>query len=257
MLAILHAAKEDNRELQAVAPLLAVQQRWSDIPAPDVLLIEQIRTREGSHVFMYPFAGRVVHEGLAVLLAYRLAQQKPMTFSLACNDYGFELLTRSALTIDEQRLRHVLNPANLHQDIIASLNKAELAKRQFRDIARIAGLVFQGYPGRDKSVRQLQASSGLLYEVLMKFDKTNLLLKQAEQEVLTQQLQAARLQQALMHMTSQSMHLVNPAKLTPLAFPLWAERLKFQVSSEAWKERVQRMVVQLEKVADRPPKRRA
>jgi ATP-dependent Lhr-like helicase len=259
MLALLHSdmASKNFPELKAIAPLLAVQQRWSCIPAPNALLIEQIRSREGNHLFLYPFVGRLVHEGLAVLLAYRLAQQEPITFSLACNDYGLELLTSNALEMDEQRLQQVLDPVNLSQDILASLNTSELAKRQFRDIARIAGLVFQGYPGQGKSTRQIQASSGLIYDVLMNYDKTNLLLGQAEQEVLDRQLETKRLHQALTHIASQKINLMCPAKLTPLAFPLWAERLQFQVSSETWKDRVQRMVVQLEKVADGPAKRRA
>jgi ATP-dependent Lhr-like helicase len=261
ILALLHAGDADvsknSPELEAVVPLLAVQKRWSALPAPDVLLVEQIRSREGAHLFIYPFAGRLVHEGLAVLLAYRLAQQAPLTFTLACNDYGLELLTASSLEMDEQRLRDALDPTNLSNAILASLNTSELAKRQFRDIARIAGLVFQGYPGQGKSTRQIQASSGLIYEVLKDYDKTNLLLDQAEQEVLQRQLEIKRLQQALIRISSQELHLVHPAKLTPLAFPLWAERLQFQVSSESWKDRVQRMVVQLERAADGPAKGRA
>lgn len=257
MLACLNTVDEDVPELKAVAPLLTVQRRWSCIPTPDMLLVEQIRSREGAHVFVYPFAGRLVHEGLAVLIAYRLAQQAPITFSLACNDYGLELLTSDTLELDEQRLRQVFDPTHLSQDILASLNTSELAKRQFRDIARIAGLVFQGYPGQGKSTRQIQASSGLIYDVLMNYDKTNLLLGQAEQEVLDRQLETKRLHRALTRVASQKINLMRPAKLTPLAFTLWAERLQFQVSSETWKDRVQRMVVKLERAADGPAKRRA
>lgn len=254
MLLLLHAdeTSENSPELKAIAPVLAVQQSWSRLPAPDALLVEQVRSREGNHVFVYPFAGRLVHEGLAVLLAYRLAQLEPLTFSLACNDYGLELLTPNGLNMDEQRLRDALDATHLSEDILASLNTSELAKRQFRDIARIAGLVFQGYPGQGKSTRQIQASSGLIYEVLKDYDKTNLLLSQAEREVLEGQLEIKRLQQTLSRVAAQPIYLMRPAKLTPLAFPLWAERLQFQVSSEAWKDRVQRMVVQLEKAADGP-----
>jgi ATP-dependent Lhr-like helicase len=49
--------------------------------------------------------------------------------------------------------------------------------------------VFQGYPGQHKSARQLQASSALFFEVFRKHDAGNLLLTQAQREVLEQELE--------------------------------------------------------------------
>ena len=238
----------DVEELAKITELLMIQQQWSHLPGPDEMLVEYIKTREGHHLYCYPFAGRLVHEGLAALLAWRLSRIAPATFTTSANDYGFELLSRTPMVIDEEILRSVFSAQELTQDLLASINESELARRQFRDIARIAGLVFQGYPGRGKSTRQIQASSGLIYDVLKKYDADNLLLDQSLREVLEQQIEQQRLLQSLQTIADQNILLRQPERLTPLAFPLWAERLRGQIiSSEKWQDRVQRMVAQLER----------
>src|SRR5690606_17291080 len=157
------------------------QAKWSIIPSADELLIEQVKTREGWHLFFYPFEGRLVHEGLAALFAYRLAQQTPMTFTLAFNDYGFELLSAEPVDdIGSLLPDHLFSTESLIDDVLASLNAGEMAKRQFREIARISGLVATRYPGGQKTARQLQASSSLIYDVLQNYDPNNLLLVQAQ-----------------------------------------------------------------------------
>jgi len=238
-------------ELRAVAPVLETQAAWSRIPAPDELLIERLRTREGFHLFLYPFEGRLAHEGLAALLAYRFATPISRTFSLAVNDYGIELLTNDAFDLGEAELRHALRPEELGADILASINAAEVVKRQFREVARVAGLVSQGYPGQPKSSKQLQANSGLFYEVFREYDPGNLLLHQARREVLERQFEQSRLKLALDRLTRCKFVLVDPPKPTPLAFPLLVERLRSQLSTESLAERVQRMTKDLERALDR------
>ncbi len=236
-------------ETQALQPLLAIQKAWSALPRPGRLLIEQKRTREGQHFFIFPFAGRLAHEGLATLCAWRLAQQTPTTFSLSVNDYGFELLSADHPLLSVEQVRDLFNPNQLADDLLASLNASELAKRQFRDIARIAGLVFSGYPGRGKSARQLQASSGLIFDTLMRYDPEHRLLHQAQREVLNEGLDLARIERTLNAIAQSDICLQTPERLTPLAFPLWAERLRNRLSSERWQDRVARMAAQLEKAA--------
>jgi ATP-dependent Lhr-like helicase len=236
--------------MRLLAPLIDLQRRWSALPRRGRLLVEQVRSRQGSHLFLYPFAGRAVHEGLATLLAQRLARETPATYTLSANDYGFELVSREPVALDEARLRRLLQPDGLAEDLVESLNLSEVARRQFRDIARIAGLVLQGLPGRPKTTRQLQASSGLIYDVLQRYDPANLLLAQATREVLENQLEAQRLRVCLERLSAGEIVLVAPARLTPLSFPLWAESLQSQVlSTESWEERVLKMVESLERAA--------
>jgi len=237
-------------ELRAVAPLLDVQRSWSVIPDPDELLIEVTRSREGQHAFVYPFAGRSAHDGLAALVGYRLARATPRTFQVAINDLGFELLSADPFAPDADGWRALLDPEAMLDDLLASLNASELAKRRFREIARVSGLVFPGYPGRSKSARQLQMSSGLLFDVLAKYDPANRLLDQARREVLEDQIEVRRVREALDAARAGRITVVETPRLTPLAFPLWAERLGTRLSTESFADRVARMVDRLEKAAD-------
>jgi ATP-dependent Lhr-like helicase len=250
-LALADAGRFDTPELQCVRPLLEIQQRWSALPTPDTLLAERLKTREGWHLFLYPFAGRLVHLGLASLVAWRLAQHQPRTFSIAVNDYGFELLCAAELDWPSL-LPQVLAPVDQSQllhEVLASLNATELARRRFREIARVSGLIFQGYPGERRSNRQLQASSSLFYEVFRKYDPANRLLQQAEEELLAQELEIGRLRAALARMASQQLVLQAPQRPTPFAFPLMVELFREKLSNESAAERIARMVAQLEQAA--------
>ncbi|MEM7396149.1 MAG: DNA ligase-associated DEXH box helicase, partial [Verrucomicrobiota bacterium] len=231
--------------------IFQIQRRWSVVPSPDELLIEQTQTREGHHLFVFALEGRSVHDGLSTLMAYRLSRGQPITLRTFATDYGFEFQSREPLAFDHDVWAGLCDPRNALDDLIAGLNAAELAQRQFREIARVAGLVFQGYPGRRKMTRQIQASSHLLYEVFERYDPENRLLEQARREWLIHQMEWRRLEQVLEALTRRRPVVHQTPKLTPLAFPIWAERTHGQVSSETWVDRVRRMVVQCEKAADR------
>lgn len=239
----------DGPEMEMAEPMLDIQRRWSALPTAQVLLIEALRSREGHHLFVYPLAGRHVHVGLSSLLAWRLAQRAPVTFSIAANDYGFELLAADEVDWAPLVDRTLLSPEGLFDDVLASLNTGELAQRRFREIARIAGLVFQGFPGAAKSARQLQASSSLFWQVFRRHDADNLLLTQAEREVLEHELDLERLRAALIELAGRRIEFVHIARPTPFAFPLLVQRLREKMSTEKLSDRVARMVRELERAA--------
>jgi ATP-dependent Lhr-like helicase len=240
-------------ELQAARPMLDTQLRLSRLPTPGTLLIERLQSREGQHLFVYPFAGRNAHIGLGSLLAWRLAKTAPNTFSISINDYGFELL--SAEPVDPAPLldKAVLGEDELLHDVLASLNSSELARRRFREIARVAGLVFSGYPGQPKSTRQLQASSALFYEVFAKYDAGNMLLTQAQTEVLSQELDIRRLDASLARMRRQRIEFVELKAPSPFALPLLVERFREKLSTEKLKDRIDRLIKDMERAADAEP----
>jgi ATP-dependent Lhr-like helicase len=231
-------------------PLLQTQQQFSALPTPDRLLIEHYRSRDGDHVYVYPFAGRHVHIGLASLLAWRLSHRNPATFSIAMNDYGFELLSHQQMDWSALRDGSVFHEQDLLDDIVSSLNSGELAQRRFREIARISGLIFQGFPGSPKSTRQLQASSSLFFEVFRAHDKENLLLGQAEREVLKRELEIDRLRETLARMSACELHWVEVQRPTPLGFPLMVERLREKFTTEKMSDRIAKIVQDLERQAD-------
>ncbi|MCC4595028.1 ligase-associated DNA damage response DEXH box helicase [Xanthomonas campestris pv. phormiicola] len=241
------AEPRGEEELRALAPLLGLQRALSALPSPQRLLVESVRARDGRHVFVYPFAGRQVHEGLAALLALRWGRRQRNTFSFAANDYGLVLSPAQDVVADEPLLRELLSPEHLFEDLRESLNLGELARRQFREIARVSGLLPPSLPGgTPRSLRQLQASSGLLYDVLSRFDPGHLLLAQAEREVLQGEMELTRLAATLHDCAGRDLAVYTPRSLTPLSFPLWAESIRGQLSTEDWKARVTRAAAQLE-----------
>ena len=239
----------DSPEMQAVRPLIEIQRAWSALPTPATLLAETLESREGWHLFLYPFAGRQVHLGLASLLAWRAAQLDQATFSIAINDYGLELLSAQPIAWAE-RLPALLAPpvdaAALLPEVLASLNATELSRRRFREIARIAGLIFQSHPGERQSNRQLQASASLFFEVFQKYDPGNQLLAQAESELLSQELDVRKLGAALQRMHVQALHIVALKRPSPFAFPLMVERFREKLTNESLADRIARMVADLE-----------
>ncbi|SFG79586.1 ligase-associated DNA damage response DEXH box helicase [Pedobacter insulae] len=231
----------EDEELDTVYPLFLKQQEKSHVPKENELLIELINNREGFHLFSYPFEGRLVHEILAALVAYRLSRLVPITFSIAMNDYGFELLSDTEIPMDDAIAYDIFSPVNLAQDIKLSINSTEMARRKFRDIACIAGLVFQGYPGKYVANKHLQSSAGLFFNVFSDFDKHNLLLRQAYDEVFYQQLEEPRLLAALHRIQQSNIVITHPKSFTPLSFPIKVDSLRANMSSEELDNRIERM----------------
>jgi ATP-dependent Lhr-like helicase len=241
----------EDIELKTIKPILDLQNQWSHIPDGQSLLIERTTTNHGHHVFIYPFEGMFVHEVLAGLVAYRISKITRITFSISMNDYGFELLSDQEVPIEEALELDLFSEENLMEDIGESINETEMAKRKFRDVATIAGLIFQGYPGKNIRARHLQASSSILYKVFEEYDDQNLLLKQSMEEVMTLQIEKSRLLEAMRRINQQEIILKDTEKPTPFAFPILVDSLRREMlSSEQLEDRVRKMQIQLERFAD-------
>jgi ATP-dependent Lhr-like helicase len=242
----------EGEDMLAARPLLERQMRESALPTPGVLLIEQISLRGTHHAFVFLFAGRLAHEGLGALLSLRLGRMGPRTTQAVATDYGIELASDDELELTEDQWRTLLSPERLTEDLLEALDAAQLARRTFRDIARVAGLIRQGYPGERVRASHLQASSDMFYDVLAQFDPECMLLEQARREVLSAQLEVQRIRSALERAAACRIDIRRPRHLTPLAFPLWAESLRATtVSTEKWEDRVRRMAMEIEASIER------
>lgn len=239
--------KRTDPELTMMEPLFELQRERSVIPTRDEFLIEKFKSRDGYHVFFYPFEGRLVHEGMATVLAYRISLFKPLTFSIALNDYGFELLSDSPIPIEEAVDSDIFTLKDLREDIMQSINAVEMARRRFRDIASIAGMVWQGYPGQPVKDRHLQSSSQLIFNVFNDYEPDNLLLQQAYEEALDFQLEEGRLRLALERINKQTILIQELVKPSPFSFPIMVDRLsRERLTSETLEDRVKKMKVQAE-----------
>uniref|UniRef100_UPI001F26857F hypothetical protein n=1 Tax=Nostoc sp. CMAA1605 TaxID=2055159 RepID=UPI001F26857F len=189
---------------------------------------------------------RLVHEAMAAILAWRISRIRPITFSFAMNDYGFELLSDQPIPVDDTNVYDLFSPNELLADIQRSVNSTEMARRKFRDVAVIGGLIFQGMPGERKKARHLQSSASLLFNVFSEYDPGNILLRQAYQEVLDQQMEEVRLRDMLERIQQSTIVLRFPEQLTPFCFPVKVDSMREDLSSEKLEDRVRRMQEQLE-----------
>lgn len=241
----------EGPEMQAAEPLVRAMKHLSHVPREDEVLIELCGTREGSHLFVYPFDGRLVHGGIAALLAYRLSRRVRTTFSIASNDYGFELLAPAGFDFERHlqgdSSQALFDASTLWDDVQESVNLAELARHQFREIARVSGLVQQSYPGARKGARQTQANAGLIYDVFREFDPGNLLLEQARREVFDRQFEQSRLARTLARLRQASLAIRCVTRPTPLGLPLVIERIGGRLSSQSLADRVEQMKAAWEK----------
>lgn len=240
--------KSSEKELKFLHPLLANQEERSHIPEEDEFLVELIKNREGYHLFMYPFEGRLVHEVMAALIAYRISKLAPISFSMAMNDYGFELFSDKQIPLNEDNLEKILTRENLMTDVISSINAAEMARRKFRDIAVISGMVIQNFPGQQRSNKSLQSSAGLIFKVLEDYDPDHFLVRQSYTEVFNMQLQEQRLVEAFKRIEKSKIILKFANSFTPLSFPIKVDSLRQTLSSEDLDSRIKRLVEQAKKV---------
>ena len=236
-----------DKELTALEPLFETQKKLSHLPLQDELLIEHIYTKDGYHLFVYPFEGRLVHEAMAALLAFRLSQITPISFSIAMNDYGFELLSDQAIPLDDTNVYELFSEENLLNDIQRSVNASEMARRKFRDIAVIGGLVFKGMPGEHIKQKHLQSSASLLFNVFQEYDPGNLLLRQAYNEVMEQQMDEPRLRNMLKRIQQGKIIIRYPGQLTPFCFLIKVDSMREHISSEKLEDRILKMQMQLSK----------
>jgi len=234
-------------ESRALAPVLEQQKKQSILPKAEELLIETFPSREGYHAVFYPFEGYAIHMAMASIVSYRLSLLAPTSFSLAYNDYGFELLSDQPIDIEGLLDNDLLTPQDVVKDLRTGINISEMARRKFRDIAVIGGLVFQGTPSQPIKSKHLQSSSQLFYEVFKDYEPENLLYQQALEETFDHGMEQGRLIQAFERMAQQSLRWVKTHQPTPFSFPLITDRLRGKMSSESVEDRIRKMYLQLEK----------
>jgi ATP-dependent Lhr-like helicase len=231
--------------LNALSPLFQKQASLSIVPKENELLVEIIESKDGHHLFVHTFEGRLVNEAMATILAWRISQIQPISFSIAMNDYSFELLSDQPIPVDETNISALFTSKNLTETIQKGVNATEMAKRKFRDIAVIGGLVFQGNPGEKKKARHLQSSASLLFNVFMEYDPDSILLRQAFQEVMNDQMEEERLRAMLKRIERTKIIITRPDKLTPFCFPVKVDSLRENMSSEKLEDRIKKMIKQL------------
>src|SRR5690606_34988013 len=130
---------------------------------------------------------------------------------------------------------------HLMEDVVSSINATEMAKRKFRDIAVISGMVVQNLHGKQQNNKSLQASSGIIFQVLEEHDPHNLLLLQAYAEIYNQQLEDPLLISAFHRIHHSKIIYKFATGFTPLSFPIKVDSLRQSLSSEDLTSRIERL----------------
>lgn len=245
--ALFEDQNKKTREFQSLLPVFEQQKKESIVPKPDELLIERFETREGIHTLFYPFEGYAIHEAMACLMAYRISLITPISFSMSFNDYGFELLSDQAFGPDVFLDYDLFTPEHLFDDLAKSINISEMARRRFRDIAVISGLVFQGYPNKPIKSKHLQSGSQLFFEVFKDYEPDNLLYQQAIEETFDHGIERGRIQLVFEELEQKTIIWKNCSQPTPFSFPLITDRIRSKLSSENVEDRIKKMYLQLNK----------
>jgi ATP-dependent Lhr-like helicase len=248
--ALFEQQSESTPEFESLIPVFNQQKRESVIPKPNELLIERFETKEGFHTVFYPFEGYAIHEAMASLMAYRISLISPISFSMSFNDYGFELLSDQAFSQEAFLDNDLFTPDHLFEDLANSINVSEMARRRFRDIAVISGLVFQGYPNKPIKSKHLQSGSQLFFEVFKDYEPDNLLYQQAVEETFDHGMERGRMQLVFEQLEQKTVVWKNCSQPTPFSFPLITDRIRSKLSSETVEDRIKKMYLQLEKAAE-------
>ena len=247
--ALFEDQNKTTREFQSLLPVFDQQKKESVVPQPHELLIERFETKEGFHTVFYPFEGYALHEAMASLLAYRISLLSPISFSMSYNDYGFELLSDQAFSQEAFMDNNLFSSEHLFEDLVQSINISEMARRRFRDIAVISGLVFQGFPNKPIKSKHLQSGSQLFFEVFKDYEPDNLLYQQAIEETFDHGMERGRMQLVFEALEQKTIVWKNCSQPTPFSFPLITDRMRSKLSSESVEDRIKKMYLQLEKVA--------
>ena len=247
--ALFEDQNKTTREFQSLLPVFDQQKKESVVPQPHELLIERFETKEGFHTVFYPFEGYALHEAMASLLAYRISLLSPISFSMSYNDYGFELLSDQAFSQEAFMDNNLFSSEHLFEDLVQSINISEMARRRFRDIAVISGLVFQGFPNKPIKSKHLQSGSQLFFEVFKDYEPDNLLYQQAIEETFDHGMERGRMQLVFEALELKTIVWKNCSQPTPFSFPLITDRMRSKLSSESLEDRIKKMYLQLEKAA--------
>jgi len=205
---------------------LQLQDEKSLLPDSAGVLIETFPRQEKHYLVAYPFEGRMAHQTLGMLLTRRLQRAGALPLGFVANDYGLALWcgrdigTRISSGLLD--LADLFEEDMLGDDLDSWLAESTLMKRTFRTCAVIAGLIERRHPGREKTGRQMTASSDLIYDVLRSHDPNHILLEAAWADTATGLLDIRRLG-AFLHRIRGRIRHVDLERVSPLAVPLLLE----------------------------------
>jgi ATP-dependent helicase Lhr and Lhr-like helicase len=262
-----------------IARMYAAQAEVSEIPTADFLLVEDLldqseeTTRElestaipdpakretksrktgkprtkgffpprgQRHYFFHCLVGRAANEALSRVLALRLSRLRGGNAIATPDDYGFVLTVRPEQIFTEAELPTLLSPTNFAEDLDTALSRSDLLKYHFRNAAQTGMMVYRNFFGEQKSLRKVQWSAEVIFNVLQQYEPDHILLREARRDAVHTYIDLESAARFLDTMRNKPIRLRSVNRVPPLSFALFATKIKEALMVEDPREMTERL----------------
>jgi ATP-dependent Lhr-like helicase len=204
------------------------QHDLSEIPGEECLLVEEFagQNERAVHYFFHTLIGRSANDALARVIAFRLSQLRGGNAIATPHDYGFVLTVERRQRFTEAELPILLRSAEFDRALDESLRQSEMLKYHFRNAAQTGLMVYRNFFSQQKSVRKLQWSAEVIFNVLQRHEPSHVLLREARRDMLQSFIDAETAQAFLAAQTTRPVRLRSVLKVPPLSFAMYATKIK-------------------------------
>jgi ATP-dependent Lhr-like helicase len=193
------------------------------------------------HYFFHCLVGRAANEALSRVVALRLSRLKGGNAVATADDYGFVLTVTAAQVVTENDLPLLFCAKDFARELHDSLSRSDLLKYHFRNAAQTGMMVYRNYFGSPKSLRKVQWSAEVIYNVLMQYEPDHVLLREARRDAVHTYLDIDAAQAYLAKIEGKPAVLKRVDRVPPLSFALYATKIKEALMVEDPREMMERL----------------
>lgn len=251
---------------RVILQMYQMQHALSEIPTADFLLIEEYlstgreageavgaikssrRARAQSrfdqtarHYFFHSLIGRAANDALSRVIALRLSRLRGGNAVATPDDYGFVLTVSAEQRFSAEDLPQLIRPENFAAELDESLLRSDLLKYHFRNAAQTGMMVYRNFFGEQKSVRKLQWSAEVIFNVLQQYESDHVLLREARRDAVHTYLDVDGALSYLRTIASKPARIVPVKQVPPLSFAMFATKIKEALMVEDPRETMERL----------------
>jgi len=226
---------------EAIIRQFLAQLRVSAIPAEHDFLIEHYREGPLRHLFFHSLIGRSANDALSRIVAWRMKKSRGGNALVTIDDYGFLMTLRDFQMMEIDEWKELFSPRDAEEDLAAALADSQLVKWQFRGVAQTGLMVPRHQFGRERSGRNLQWSTEVIFEVLQKYEPDHPLLAEAYHEAAHTFLHLPRAFAFLQRAKKLNWRTVEVAKVSPFAFGIFVSKIKETMMMEDPEAAIERL----------------
>ncbi len=251
---------------EIICRIHAAQHEISELPTSDFLLVEELlfsggeetelvgesprkrvqqarqRFAEASrHYFFHTLVGRAANEALSRVVALRISRIRGGNAVATPDDYGFVLTVTPQQHFTSDELPALLSMQGFARDLDESLSRSHLLKYHFRNAAQAGMMVYRNYFGEQKSVRKLQWSAEVIFNVLAQYEPDHVLMREAKRDAVHTYIDIDGAIAFLVRAAQKPMRIRQVDRVPPLSFALFVTKIKEALLVEDPRETVERL----------------